>query len=165
MCTCVANLNLASQQNNSVGDINRVEKIRVRPHLVSSLRSGGLFSCSECKYVSHSEQRFEQHFKQPRHVNNYRDMAYKEPKKRQMWLKIWFAKLEAAETENNGAFEFEEEADDDEVDQDTVFRLPNSAEVAAVNAEFFQSISSERKVSSTSSCSTTSFMSDFSTDG
>ncbi len=29
-----------------------------------------------------------------------RSMAYREPKKRQMWLKIWFNTLEKAEAEN-----------------------------------------------------------------
>ena len=32
-----------------------------------------------------------------------------EPKKRQMWLKVWFSKLEEAENLNCGIFEVEEE--------------------------------------------------------
>ena len=39
-------------------------------------------------------------------------MAYRDPKKRQMWLKIWFSTLEAAEEENSEAFEFKEEEEE-----------------------------------------------------
>ena len=40
-----------------------------------------------------------------------------DPKKRQIWLKIWFDKLEAAELTNSHYFEVteEDELDDDEV--------------------------------------------------
>ena len=34
-------------------------------------------TCSECKYVAENSSRFEAHFKEPRHVNNYRNLAYK----------------------------------------------------------------------------------------
>ena len=39
-------------------------------------------------------------------------MAYRDPKKRQMWLKIWFSSLEEAEEINQEAFEVDEEEDD-----------------------------------------------------
>jgi len=65
--------------------------------------------CPECRHVSENEERYKAHFTEPRHVNNYRDLAYKEPKKRQVWLKVWFSKLEEAESLNSGFFEVEEE--------------------------------------------------------
>ena len=34
-------------------------------------------TCSECKHVSENEERYKAHLKEPRHVNNYRDLAYK----------------------------------------------------------------------------------------
>lgn len=68
--------------------------------------------CHECKYVCESEARFKAHLKEPRHVNHYRNMAYQDPKKRQMWLKIWFSTLEAAEEENQSAFEVDESEED-----------------------------------------------------
>ena len=36
-----------------------------------------LYTCSECKYMSNSKIRYDAHFKQPKHVNQYRDRAYK----------------------------------------------------------------------------------------
>ena len=46
-------------------------------------------------------------------MNHFRNMAYRDPKKRQMWLKVWFSTLEAAETENAAAFEVEEEEEEE----------------------------------------------------
>ena len=34
-------------------------------------------TCNECKHVSENEERYKAHLKEPRHVNNYRDLAYK----------------------------------------------------------------------------------------
>ena len=42
----------------------------------------------------------------------FRNMAYKDPKKRQMWLKIWFNTLEEAEELNQDAFELDEEGEE-----------------------------------------------------
>ena len=39
----------------------------------------------------------------------YEYLFFLEPKKRQMWLKVWFSKLEEAENLNCGIFEVEEE--------------------------------------------------------
>ena len=33
--------------------------------------------CTECRHVSENEERYKAHFTEPRHVNNYRDLAYK----------------------------------------------------------------------------------------
>ena len=33
--------------------------------------------CPECRHVSENEERYKAHFNEPRHVNNYRDLAYK----------------------------------------------------------------------------------------
>lgn len=74
--------------------------------------SNELLICPECKFVSESAARFEAHFKEPRHVYYFRNMAYKEPKRRQMWLKIWFSTLEAAEEANLEAFEVDESEED-----------------------------------------------------
>ena len=43
----------------------------------SSLEPGTLYICSECKYMSNNKLRYDAHFKQPRHVNQYRQRAYK----------------------------------------------------------------------------------------
>ncbi len=40
-------------------------------------------------------------------------MAYREPKKRQMWLKVWFSTLEKAEAANGDAFEVDEAEEDE----------------------------------------------------
>lgn len=36
-----------------------------------------LFTCSECRHVSENEERYQSHLMEPRHINNYRDLAYK----------------------------------------------------------------------------------------
>merc|ERR1712020_878614 len=97
-----------------------------------------------------SKVRYDRHFKQPRHVNYYRDRAYKDPKKRQVWLKVWFSQLQAAEIENYDAFEVTEEKDDDLINEDIVFRLPTPAEIADACC---QQQSADRKISACSSCS------------
>ena len=53
-------------------------------------------------------------------------MAYKDPKKRQMWLKIWFSTLEEAEEVNQGAFELNEE-EEEEFLNGLLFDEPNLA--------------------------------------
>ncbi len=72
-----------------------------------------LLTCDECRYTTESEIRFKLHFDEPRHVNHFRSMAYREPKKRQLWLKIWFSTLEKAEAKNGDAFELDEEEEDE----------------------------------------------------
>lgn len=84
---------------------------------------------------------------------------FSDPKKRQVWLKVWFTQLEAAELENYEAFELAEEEDDDVINEDIVFRLPTAAEIA----DACQAAQVDRKISSSSTCSTTSFRSDTST--
>ena len=82
-----------------------------------------------------------------------------EPKKRQVWLKVWFSQLEAAELENYEAFELTEENEHDcdtptVIDEDIVFRLPTAEEIADASRSI------DRKISSTSStCSTSSYQS------
>ena len=44
-------------------------------------------------------------------------LIFPDPKKRQIWLKIWFDKLEAAELINSSFFEVMEE-DEDDLDED-----------------------------------------------
>ena len=39
--------------------------------------NGPFITCTECRHVSENEERYRAHFKEPRHVNNYRDLAYK----------------------------------------------------------------------------------------
>ena len=100
-----------------------------------------LMMCTECGHISENEKRYKEHLKEPRHINNYRDLAYKgkifryfqikdnynlvfddllnvqgcinflfsDPKKRQLWLKVWFDKLEKAESTNANDFELSEE--------------------------------------------------------
>ena len=36
-----------------------------------------LMTCTECRHVSENEERYKAHLKEPRHINNYRDLAYK----------------------------------------------------------------------------------------
>ena len=40
--------------------------------------------CEECKFAAESDARYEAHLKEPRHVNYYRNLAYMQPKKRQV---------------------------------------------------------------------------------
>ena len=69
-------------------------------------------------------------------------------------MKIWFTQLEAAELENYEAFEVTEESEpEDVINEDMIFRLPTADEIADAN----------RKISSSSTCSTSSFRSDAST--
>jgi len=74
--------------------------------------------CDECKFVAESDSRYDAHLKEPRHVNYYRNLAYMQPKKRQMWLKVWFTELEVAEKINWGYFEMEEEDEGGDCDAD-----------------------------------------------
>jgi len=85
------------------GNINRERSPSAsgRPR-ASSLEPGSLYQCSECKYMTNSKQRYDKHFKQPRHVNFYRDRAYKgktnmflrAPESKDFfnfWLTYWFS--------------------------------------------------------------------------
>ena len=36
-----------------------------------------LMMCTECGHISENEKRYKEHLKEPRHINNYRDLAYK----------------------------------------------------------------------------------------
>jgi hypothetical protein len=75
--------------------------------LISTAKSD-LLTCSECGLRVESEARYRAHFVEPRHVHNFRQLAYREPKKRQVWLKVWMSTLEKAETDNAHCFELEE---------------------------------------------------------
>jgi len=86
-------------------------KVQPQPQVVR------LRICEECKFAAESDSRYEAHLKEPRHVNYYRNLAYMQPKKRQMWLKVWFTELEDAEKVNWDCFELEEE-NEEECDQD-----------------------------------------------
>ena len=58
--------------------------------------------------------RFKLHLSEPRHINHFRSMAYREPRKRQMWLKIWFSEVEKAEAAKGGeAFDLVDEEEED----------------------------------------------------
>ena len=57
-------------------NLSRERSPNSRPR-ASSLDPGTLYTCSECKYLSTNKARFDKHFRQPRHVNQYRDRAYK----------------------------------------------------------------------------------------
>ena len=65
--------------------------------------------CEECKHIAFSEQRHREHLAEPRHVNHFRFMAYKDPRRRQMWLKLWFREAEVAEEKNPLAHSIDEE--------------------------------------------------------
>jgi len=65
--------------------------------------------CKECKHIAGDVERHERHMKESRHVHTFRSKAYSEPKKRDMWLKIWFSALEAVEGEDPWALAFDEE--------------------------------------------------------
>jgi len=80
----------------------------------------GLFSqdviiCKDCKHVAADEIRHKKHMKEPRHVHTYRNLAYREPKKRAMWIKIWFRALEELEEENPWALTFDEEEEEEQM--------------------------------------------------
>jgi len=102
--------------------------------------------------MSNNKLRYDAHFKQPRHVNQYRQRAYKEPKNRQAWLKVWFDKLEQAELENYEVFELTEEdgEEQDLINEDYVFRLPTASDIA--NAR-----QTDRKISASSDFSSCSY--------
>lgn len=131
--------------------INRTGQRNNRRLRASSLEPGTLYTCSECKYMSNSKPRYDAHFKQPRHVNQYRFRAYKEPKNRQAWLKVWFDKLEQAELENYEVFEVTEEDDEELINEDLVFVLPSASDIADAIQD--------RKISSSSDYSNFSYMS------
>ena len=75
-----------------------------------------LIVCKECGQVSVSQERHSAHLSEPRHIHHYRSalldknvtginirkfrfMAYKDPKRRKVWLKIWCKEIEKAEEE------------------------------------------------------------------
>ncbi|XP_023326946.1 uncharacterized protein LOC111700306 [Eurytemora carolleeae] len=60
----------------------------------------GIIVCKDCKHVSKDDKRYEQHFKEARHVNWFRNMAYRQPKKRTIWLRIWFSTFSRLEETN-----------------------------------------------------------------
>ena len=65
--------------------------------------------CKECKHIAFTEERHKQHFAEPRHVNHFRFMAYKDPRRRQMWLRLWFKEMDKAREENPMAHLIEEQ--------------------------------------------------------
>eukprot|EP00092_Neocalanus_flemingeri_P039672 GFUD01043204.1.p1 GENE.GFUD01043204.1~~GFUD01043204.1.p1 ORF type:complete len:148 (+),score=43.32 GFUD01043204.1:233-676(+) len=56
--------------------------------------------CNECKHMAVTQERHQAHLVELRHVNHFRSMAYKDPRRRQMWLKLWFREAEKAEEMN-----------------------------------------------------------------
>merc|ERR1711862_637004 len=65
--------------------------------MIKSDSSSTSIICKECRQVSLSSERHLAHYSEPRHINHYRFMAYKDPKRRQMWLKAWCKEVEKAE--------------------------------------------------------------------
>ena len=65
--------------------------------------------CSECKHIAFTQKRHEEHLAEPRHVNHFRFMAYKDPRRRQMWLRLWLQEIEKAEEKNPTAHSIEEQ--------------------------------------------------------
>ena len=57
-------------------NISRARSPNSRPR-ASSLDPGTLYTCSECRYLTTNKDRYDKHFRQPRHINQYRDRAYK----------------------------------------------------------------------------------------
>jgi len=67
-----------------------------------------LMICQECSHVAPDLERHRQHFKEARHINWLRAQAYREPKKRALWLRIWFKTVEEVEEANPWALAFDE---------------------------------------------------------
>jgi len=67
-----------------------------------------LVVCKECKHVAPDHTRHQMHFKEAMHINWIRNQAYRDPKKRAMWLRIWFSTVEEVEQENPWALAFDE---------------------------------------------------------
>jgi len=68
----------------------------------------GVVICKDCGHVAKDEERNRQHFTEARHIHTFRSMAYREPKKRSLWLKIWYSSIEKAEEEDPWALAFDE---------------------------------------------------------
>jgi len=67
-----------------------------------------LVVCKDCQHVAQDLARHQEHFKESRHINWIRNQAYREPKKRALWLKIWYNTIEAVEAESPWALAFDE---------------------------------------------------------
>ena len=97
-----------------------------------------LVVCKDCKHVAMDQERHKQHFKEARHINTLRSMAYRYkktvgvwwclnailgqlldiqnillffsrfPMKRSFWLSIWYTSIEKVEKENPWALAFDE---------------------------------------------------------
>merc|ERR1712080_607778 len=67
-----------------------------------------LVVCTECGHVANNEERHKEHFQELRHINHFRDMAYRDPKKKQLWLKVWLNSIDE-QTEEDYFDEEEEE--------------------------------------------------------
>jgi len=65
--------------------------------------------CKDCLHFAASPERHREHRREARHIHSYRNRAYREPKKRAMWLRIWFDSLEEVEGANPWALAFDEE--------------------------------------------------------
>jgi len=68
-----------------------------------------LVVCKECRHVAKDQARHEDHFKEAMHIHWIRNQAYMDPKKRSMWLRIWFSTVEKVEQENPWALAFDEQ--------------------------------------------------------
>lgn len=73
-----------------------------------TIKNCPLFICSECRHVAVNDERHKEHLREPRHVHHYRFMAYKDPKRRKMWLKLWLKEIERAEEEFPVLFNIDE---------------------------------------------------------
>ncbi|XP_023334023.1 uncharacterized protein LOC111705638 isoform X2 [Eurytemora carolleeae] len=77
---------------------------------------GRLEVCKDCSHVARDMGGHLLHFREARHVNWIRSQAYREPKKRALWLKIWYSTIQQLELENPWALAFDESEEDDELE-------------------------------------------------
>merc|ERR1711942_497562 len=71
-------------------------------------RIAGVVVCKDCGHVGKDEERHKEHMMEPRHIHAFRNLAYREPKKRQLYLKIWYSSIEKIEEEDPWALAFDE---------------------------------------------------------
>jgi len=67
-----------------------------------------LVVCKECKHVAPDLARHKSHLTEGRHIHWIRSQAYREPKNRALWLKIWYTAIEKVELDNPWALAFDE---------------------------------------------------------
>merc|ERR1712107_822938 len=69
----------------------------------------GIIVCKDCGHVAMNNERHVTHLQEARHINTFRFLAYREPKNRSTWLKIWHKNIEKLEREDPWALAFDEE--------------------------------------------------------